>query len=102
MVKEDGSQHAVDLYKPGPDAYLRDYTAGGTGGSNFRFKRVTHPIGYPSQLGYNQVPLHIIVQTPGRPTGLPLGCTPGPQSSLSISWGPGLSAHNCLSLHCCV
>jgi len=55
VVKEDGSQHAVDLYKPGPDAYLRDYTAGGTGGSNFRFKRVTHPIGYPSQLGYNQV-----------------------------------------------
>ncbi len=57
VEKEDGSRCWVNMRHPGVDTFLRDYTAGGSMGANYRFKRVAAPIGRPSDVGYNQVPL---------------------------------------------
>lgn len=55
VTKADGSEAWVDMPVSGHDTFLRDYTAGGGGGANYRFKRVPRAVEHPSQVGYNQI-----------------------------------------------
>ena len=56
LVKEEnGSEFWVQLDRPGPDAFLRDYMSGGSKGSIFQAKRKGATPFRPCDYGYNQV-----------------------------------------------
>ena len=53
--RDTGEQAWVRLELPGADAFLRDYSQGGSQGTIWQSKRSPQTLGSPAQYGYNQV-----------------------------------------------